>query len=301
MLAVGPIGHIALRHADLLRERRLRDAQFPKGAGGERVVCRLVHDRLAYGFSIQPVNGLSIVSSWQSKGMPIRAPNERLTEAREKAGFATAADAARALGVKLPTYYSHENGTSGLRPDVAAKYARKFRVSLEWLLTGKGEAPTTGVVPFDNELEGLPLLGNIQAGAWVEAADAQEGAGTEMVQVVRDPRFPHARQYALRVVGDSMDLEYPDGSIVTCVSFSDSGLAIAEGMIVHVERHRAGGQFVEITLKQVQRRNGRLYLVPRSTNPKHRPLDLESSDGETEIVCKGVVLGGWAPRPLSVR
>lgn len=232
--------------------------------------------------------------------MPNRPVHERLIEARERAGYSSAAEAARALGVKLPTYYSHEGGTSGLRSNVAAKYARKFRVSLEWLLTGRGEMSTgNSAVPVDVELEGLPLLGNIQAGAWVEATETPHEGTSEMVQVVKDPRFPHARQYALRVVGDSMDLDYPDGSIVTCVSFGDSGLAITEGMIVHVERHRAGGQFVEITLKQVQTRNGKTVLAPRSTNAKHQAIQLESSDPETEVVCKGVVIGGWSPRPLT--
>lgn len=232
--------------------------------------------------------------------MPMKPVNERLTEAREKAGYDSAADAARAMGVKLQTYYSHENGGSGLKPAVAERYARKFRVSLEWLLTGRGDMSTSnGAVPYEVELEGLPLLGNIQAGAWVEAVQAPEGAGMEMVQVVRDPRFPHARQYALRVVGDSMDLEYPDGSVVTCVSFGDSGLALTEGMIVHVERHRAAGQLVEITLKQVQRRNGKIVLVPRSSNARHLPFGLESDDGETDVICKGVVLGGWSPRPIA--
>jgi SOS-response transcriptional repressor LexA len=222
--------------------------------------------------------------------------HERLIQARLSAGYDSAAAAARALGVKEQTYYSHENGNSGLRPKVAEKYARKFKVSLEWLLTGRGEMSAVGAIPYEDEVAGLPLLGSIQAGHWIEAASV-EGADLEMVPVVRDPRFPHAKQYALRVVGDSMDLDYPDGSIVTCVSFADSGLALAEGMIVHVERHRAGGQLVEMTLKSVERRRGRLYLVPHSTNPKHQAIPVEG-EGDTEVVCKGVVVGGWSPRPV---
>lgn len=234
--------------------------------------------------------------------MPDRPIHERLKEAREKAGYRTAADAAKALNVKRPTYYSHENGSIGIRRQVAVNYARKFKVSLEWLLTGRGDMTTRGVVPYDDTgLVGLPLLGNIQAGAWVEASHAQEEAEGEMTQGVRDPRFPHARQYALQVVGDSMDLEYPDGSVVTCVSFADSGLALVEGMIVHVERYRAGGQLVETTLKQVRRRNGQIHLVPRSSNPKWQPFTLNGDDPDAEVVCKGVVLGGWSPRTITAR
>jgi len=224
--------------------------------------------------------------------------NERLIIARERAGYETAADAARALGVKEPTYYSHENGTSGIRTPVAEKYARKFKVSLMWLLTGQGEISPNGVEPYEIDVAGLPLLGTIQAGHWLETTDAIEGANNEMVPVVRDPRFPHAKQYTLRVVGDSMDLDYPDGSTVTCVDFADSGLALVEGMLLHVERQRAGGQLVEITLKAAERRKGGWYLVPHSSNPKHQAFPLNGSDGETEVIARGVVVGGYSPRAL---
>lgn len=228
--------------------------------------------------------------------------HDRLTIAREHAGYRTAGEAAQALGVKAQTYYAHENGNSGLRASVAANYARKFKVSLDWLLTGRGEMSPDGAIPYEIEVAGLPLLGSIQAGHWIEITDAQEGAHTEMVPVVRDPRFPHAKQYALRVVGDSMDLDYPDGSIVTCVDFAESGLALGEGMIVHVERQRAGGQLVEITLKAVQiKRGGEIVLVPRSSNPRWTPVPLRGSNSDTEVIARGVVLGGWSPRPLTTR
>lgn len=229
---------------------------------------------------------------------PMADVSERLVIARESAGYATAADAARALGVALPTYYSHENGTSGLRVSVAEKYAKKFKVSLDWLLTGRGEMSTDGLVPYEIEVAGLPLLGNIQAGHWLETSDAHEGANPEMVAIVRDQRFPHAKQYALRVVGDSMDRDYPDGSIVTCVDFADSGLELAEGMLVHVERQRAGGQLVEITLKAVERRKGILCLVPHSSNPKHQAFPLRNSSSDTEVIARGIVVGGWKPAPI---
>jgi SOS-response transcriptional repressor LexA len=222
--------------------------------------------------------------------------HERLAIARERAGFETAAEAARALGVKEQTYYAHENGNSGLRAVVAERYAKRFKVSLDWLLTGLGEVSPSGAVPYEIEVAGLPLLGSIQAGHWVETTGADLGT-PEMVPVVRDPRFPHAAQYCLRVVGDSMDEDYPEGSLVTCVAFADSGLRLAEGMIVHVERQRDAGQLVEITLKAVERRRGTLMLVPHSSNPAHRPFALNGDPG-TEVFARGVVLGGWSPRKL---
>jgi SOS-response transcriptional repressor LexA len=217
--------------------------------------------------------------------------------AREHAGFTTGAEAARALGVATPTYYAHENGSSGIRPAVARKYARKFGVRTDWLLYGEGPMSTDGTTVSDVPIAGLPLLGIIQAGHWLEISFADEGAEVEMVQVASDPRYPQAKQYALKVVGDSVDQEYPDGSIVTCVNFADSGLSLTEGMMLHVERHRGGGQLVEATLKVLERRNGQLYLAPRSSNPKYVAFPVDGSP-DTEVIVRGVVTGGWAPRRL---
>lgn len=103
-------------------------------------------------------------------------PNERLAQARLAAGYEKPADAARALGVKLPTYYGHENGAKGtFRNDAAARYARKFKVNLEWLLTGKG--------PMRAATE-APVLGYVGAGAEVLPIDDHElGAALDTIDV----------------------------------------------------------------------------------------------------------------------
>ena len=59
-------------------------------------------------------------------------------KARVAAGYATAADAARAFGWTKPTYFSHENGSRGIGVKTAAKYGKAFKVSGAWLLTGEG-------------------------------------------------------------------------------------------------------------------------------------------------------------------
>ncbi len=222
----------------------------------------------------------------------------RLRQARKAAGFETLAEAARYLGVKYPTYAGHENPNSPgtFQTDAAELYARKFKVSLDWLLTGRGDMRGQGVVPMETEVAGLPVLGSIQAGHWLETSFIDIEGEPELLPVARDSRFPRARQYALRVVGDSMSLDYPDGSYVTCVDFAESGLRIAEGMTVHVERHRAHGQMVEITLKMVARNGKGFMLVPRSNNPIHQPIAFTGK--EDDIIVKGVVTGGWRQAPI---
>jgi len=69
-----------------------------------------------------------------------KAIGRRLQIAREHAGYATATAAAEALGVKFPTYAGHENGSRGV-VRAAPIYARRFHITLDWLLVGKGPGP----------------------------------------------------------------------------------------------------------------------------------------------------------------
>ena len=114
-------------------------------------------------------------------------PNERLRKARRDAGYENSVDAARAYGWPEPAYISHENGQRGLRPSVAAKYAKAFRVSPEWILYGKTIKPAD--VPKQRQ---VPLVGYVGAGATayffgdqgdLGQVDAPESASDETVAV----------------------------------------------------------------------------------------------------------------------
>lgn len=92
--------------------------------------------------------------------------------ARERR-FRSARAAATALGVKVPTYNSHERaGEPGARDynaEQAFFYARKFRVSASWLLTGEGTALRSTVVD---------VVGTVGLGekiVWQEGGDVPLG------------------------------------------------------------------------------------------------------------------------------
>ena len=72
-------------------------------------------------------------------------PHERLAQIRAAAGYDTPSDAARAFGWNETTYRSHENGTRGIRSDIAERYAKAFRSSAAFILTGEGE-PDSGLM-----------------------------------------------------------------------------------------------------------------------------------------------------------
>ncbi len=128
---------------------------------------------------------------------------ERLIQARSRR-FESASDAARAMGVPVPTYSGHENGNRGMPLDAASRYAKFFRISLDWLVFGKGPAS----LGDPNEVE-VPIVSWVSAGEMVrdEVADAIIGT-----TYARD--LPAGDWIALRVEGSSMDKISPPGSVI---------------------------------------------------------------------------------------
>lgn len=223
--------------------------------------------------------------------------HQRLREARIAAGFPSAAAAATAMGINYQTYAGHENGKAGVGTNQAERYARKFRVSLDWLVSNRGEMKPATNLMTHKEAFGLPVLGSIRAGYWLDTEARIEGAETRRVPLLPDDRY-HGRQYALQVEGDSLNRIVDDGAYVTCVDFADSGMHLQAGLIAHVERRMNDGQLVEVTLKKVERHGKGWRLVPQSTNSKWQPIELHGDGIEmegSEVVIRGIVLGTYRP------
>lgn len=125
----------------------------------------------------------------------MRTYGERLRFVRKRADYDTASDAARAYGWKISTYVSHENGIRVPKRNTSATYARAFRVSAAWLLTGEGIM--TPDLP-------VPVVGYIGAGETVIAVDDHaKGAGLDMVE--RPVGVPsEVPLVAVKIKGDSM-------------------------------------------------------------------------------------------------
>src|SRR5690606_8262855 len=139
----------------------------------------------------------------------------------------------------------------------------------------------------------LYVKGIVAAGVWGEAfelpeAEWQTFTGRTGIEAPIDMRF------GLRVVGDSMDERYPEGTILECVSLF-SGIDPAPGRNVVVLRTDEAGR-VEATVKELVEQDGELWLVPRSSNPVHRPFKLcEPEPGIAEIRIAAVVVASVRP------
>lgn len=129
--------------------------------------------------------------------------HERLQAARRHAGYATAKEAADALGISYPTYAGHENGSSGFRTSTGELYARRFKVSYEWLMSGRGSM--LGSTPRTTTIIG-------RAGAATDGqilyAEGQGGFGSVLL-----PEGADADSVAIEIEGYSMGF-LADGALI---------------------------------------------------------------------------------------
>lgn len=103
-------------------------------------------------------------------------PAARLRIARLRANFETGKEAAESMGIAVSTYLAHENGSRGIKPMQAARYAKKFKVSEQWLLYGIGKAPGSEgdmIAEIISIIERLPPLQRAEAYGFLKALAAQ--------------------------------------------------------------------------------------------------------------------------------
>lgn len=261
--------------------------------------------------------------------------NERLRAARVAAGFKSASAAAARFGWKVGAYRHHENGTAGYKPDSAAEYAAAFGVDESWLMFGRGRGPggeqqdgearpglpsmtrgsdilagprpavppMTGARPIGRS---IPILGEVAAGVWREAHQAVElpddwdeeilsSRGIEFI-ALDVAGYERAKLFALRIVGPSMNKEYPEGRYVIAAPPAEAGLRNEDHVVV-VRRDSYGR--VETTVKElVITAEGKVELWPRSDHPDYQtPIEMnprENDQDRPEII--GVVVADWKRR-----
>ena len=130
---------------------------------------------------------------------------DRLREARLHNDIRNASEAARRFGWVVSSYLGYENGDREPGKDAARRIAAAYRVSLDWLLTGRGDmtAGNTG---------SIPVMGFIGAGATIEP---------DVEQIPHDGLFSVELPFAVpdemvgfEVRGDSMLPRYDEGDVI---------------------------------------------------------------------------------------
>lgn len=216
--------------------------------------------------------------------------SERLQLARKQAGYRSAADAARAMGVAEPTYSAHENGSRGITSKAAQKYARKFNVDAAWLLYGGPSAVEPEKIAFNQDAppdtDLVPIV-NVEA-------SAGDGAIVTDEYHVAQLSFPkgylgrisRSKPQDLRVIsvkGDSMvPTLYDDDVIILDLTKRDLSY---DGLFVIRDNGDA------LLVKRIGRASRSGYVAIISDNRDHYPA-VERSLDDIEVVGKVIWKGG---------
>jgi hypothetical protein len=190
---------------------------------------------------------------------------DRLRIAREHRGFKSGRIAAQALGIAISTYGAHERaedpGGRDYGPDEAKRYAKRFGVTPEWLLTGFGPGPDGTVMEIeDPETYGLPkvpVVGYVGAGS---SAHFYEVDRQQDLDEVVPPEGSTPSTVAVEIRGESLG-SFFDRWLVFYdrVEHPMTSDLVGELCVVGLEDGR-------ILLKQIQRgRNKNLFNLLSAT------------------------------------
>lgn len=210
----------------------------------------------------------------------------RLRAARKNSGYTNASEAAEVFGWKPSTYLGHENGSRGFKLDTAAEYARRFGVSVEWLMTGKGGREALEVLNGHPAPEGSSLVPvyNVQVSAGNGAiVDAEEHISNLAFSTVylREMTNAKGKQLAvIRVKGDSMSPTIQDDDMVM-VDTTKTNLDYDGLFVLRV------GEALQI--KRIGRGARRSSVMVIADNSLYPPVDTERS--EIDVVGKVIWYG----------
>lgn len=199
----------------------------------------------------------SIFSSRQCYKLLMKELHERLTWARETAGFKTRSEFARHIDIPISTYIGYENGSRLINPKLATKLSKHLHVDAGWLLTGIGTARKgPDVTPVTHSVYWAPVMSWVHAG---HLGDADlNGDADYYVPVTTDSDTVAA----FEVRGTSMNRVAPENSVIVV----DSAQRMAEdgwAVIALINN--------EVTFKRYRDTNGPIRLEPDSTD-QHETL-----------------------------
>jgi SOS-response transcriptional repressor LexA len=147
--------------------------------------------------------------------------------------------------------------------------------------------------------QGLPIRGNVAAGLWHEIDAFADPGEFERAPVVVSPNFPVEAQYALRVVGTSINRIASEGDFLRCIDVWIAGLTPRDGDLAIVEQRRNGEQLREVTAKRIRQTNGILRLEPESTDPKWQPILLDPKKAPDGIEARIIAIVDLVFRPVT--
>ena len=206
------------------------------------------------------------------------------------------------IGVKIREAMARLGMT---QPQLSEKMEKSVGLINMWL-TGKRDIGTEDMKKlcdildispnylFEQETDIIPVIGYVQAGLWQEAHQWNVSDFKPIYMPV-DDRFAGKRVFALEIRGNSMNLLYPAGSCVVCVSAEDYAEVVGvieSGKKVVVQRKNPMDNTIEATVKEYVKNEFGTFLTPHSTDPSFTPIRTDDgSAGEVKITA--VVIGSF--------
>lgn len=131
------------------------------------------------------------------------------------------------LGISQQAYATYENGVANPPVDILNKMAEYFGVSVDYLLgrsvTSALPSNVSNIYPLETPIR-LPLYGEIAAG---QPINANQSPTDEWV--FEDPVYGDGNHFVLKVVGNSMEPDIPNGAlaIIRHQDYAEKGQIVA--------------------------------------------------------------------------
>ena len=163
---------------------------------------------------------------------------------------------------------SNKNGASSEKLKEIADY---FGVSIDFLIKDSNKTEEFEILDMSTQFIPVPIVGTIRAGQPMLAEDNIQG----YIPVLKNTLKLDAEYFALRVKGDSMNLEFNEGAILViektpCIENGKIGVVRVDG--------------IEATVKKIVLNNEMITLIPCSTNPIHIPHMYNIRTDDVEII-----------------
>lgn len=126
----------------------------------------------------------------------------------------------------------------------------------------------------------VQIKGVVQAGDWSQHDQWDEW---ETIWTTPVDEYPRIALHACRVVGDSMDKVYPEGTILIWVNILETQEVPVSGRRYIVKQERYDGLEHELTVKTYIENERGKWLVAESTNPEWQRT-IKWANGETDSV-----------------
>lgn len=161
-----------------------------------------------------------------------------------------------------------------------------------------GDLFKESVTSLNGSLHTGYIRGEIQAGLWKDREEWPQG-DWKPITLPANKLHRSKRSYFLIVRGNSMNLLFPEGTIIECVNLPDYDGALKTGDKVVVVRRDRNGLY-ETTCKELRVRDDKAELWPRSDDPEFQGVigvpwppedgEVARDDGIEEIAVKAVVI-----------